>query len=210
MFFTPGASACPWLGDLSSPPAFSHAPRAQGTFGGWCPNCLFYDLLRSRPASSLMLKLFRSLRASYALIGHDLPNGKSATVAMIIFYKQFDTSTAMVVQKPNGLNSNRRSQNINKICFSHQVLLPALGWGTCRLPPHFHPHHVPRVRLADAARAASFTIFFEFGFLFFLRSTLDRIRLPQCGASVTTCFVAHAEAFPISARLIRTHRPRPA
>ena len=143
-------------------------------------------------------------------IGHDLPNGKSATVAMIIFYKRFGTSTAMVVQKPNGLNSNRRSQNINKICFSHQVLLPALGWGTCRLPPHFHPHHVPRVRLADAARAASFTIFFEFGFLFFLRSTLDRIRLPQCGASVTTCFVAHAEAFPISAHFIRTHRPRPA
>ena len=136
--------------------------------------------------------------------------GKSATVAMIIFYKRFDTSTAMVVQKPNGLNSNRRSQNINKICFSHQVLLPALGWGTCRLPPHFHPHHVPRVRLADAARAASFTIFFEFGSLFFLRSTLDRIRLPQCGASITTCFVAHAEAFPISARFIRTHRPRPA
>ena len=127
-----------------------------------------------------------------------------------IFYKRFDTSTAMVVQKPNGLNSNRRSQNINKICFSHQVLLPALGWGTCRLPPHFHTHHVPRVRLADAARAASFTIFFEFGFLFFLRSTLDRIRLPQCGASVTTCFVTHAEAFPISARFIRTHRPRPA
>ena len=51
-----------------------------------------------------MLKLFRSLRASYALIGHDLPNGKSATVAMIIFYKGFDTSTAMVVQKPNGFN----------------------------------------------------------------------------------------------------------
>ena len=125
-------------------------------------------------------------------------------------YKQFDTSTAMVVQKSNGLNSNRRSQNINKICFSHQVLVPALGWGTCRLPPHFHTRHVPRVRLADAARAASFTIFFEFGFLFFLRSTLDRIRLPQCGASVTTCFVAHAEAFPISARFIRTHRPRPA
>ena len=141
---------------------------------------------------------------------HDLPNGKSATVAMIIFYKQFDTSTAMVVQKPNGLNSNRRSQNINKICFSHQVLLPALGWGACRLPPHFHTHHVPRVRLADAARAASFTIFFEFGFLFFLRSTLDRIRLPQCGASFTTCFVAHAEAFPISARFIRTPRSRPA
>ena len=47
-----------------------------------------------------MLKLFRSLRASYALIGHDLPNGKSATVPMIIFYKRFDTSTAMVVQKP--------------------------------------------------------------------------------------------------------------
>ena len=34
-------------------------------------------------------------------IGHDLPNGKSATVAIIIFYKRFDTSTAMVVQKPN-------------------------------------------------------------------------------------------------------------
>ena len=28
-------------------PAPSHAPRAQGTFGGWCPSCLFYDLLRS-------------------------------------------------------------------------------------------------------------------------------------------------------------------
>ena len=66
------------------------------------------------------------------------------------------------------------------MCFSHQVLLPALGWGTCRLPPHFHTHHVPRVRLADAARAASFPIFFEFDFLF-LRSTLDRIRLPQYG-----------------------------
>ena len=156
-----------------------------------------------------MLKLFRSLRASYALIGHDLPNGKSATVAMIIFYKRFDTSTAMVVQKPNGLKSNRRSQNINKIRVSHQVLLPALGWGTCRLPPHFHPHHVPRVRLADAARAASFTIFFEFGFLFFLRSTLDRIRLPQCDASITTCFDTHADALRISASLIRTHRPRP-
>ena len=111
---------------------------------------------------------------------------------------QFDTSTAMVVQKPNGLNSNRRSQNINKICFSHQVLLPALGWGTCRLPPHFHTHHVPRVRLADAARAASFTIFFEFGFLFFLRSTLDRIRLPQCGASVTTCLTANPPPGPLS------------
>ena len=117
---------------------------------------------------------------------------------------------AAMMQKPDGFNSNRRSQNINKICFSHQVLLPALGWGTCRLPPHFQTRHVPRVRLADAARAASFTIFFEFGFLFFLRSTLDRIRLPQCGASVTTCFVAHAEAFPISARFIRTHRSRPA
>ena len=34
-------------------------------------------------------------------IGHDLPNGKSATVAIIIFYKRFDTPTAMVVQKPN-------------------------------------------------------------------------------------------------------------
>ena len=34
------------------------------------------------------------------------------------------------------------------------------------------------------------------------------MRLPQCGASVTTCFVAHAKAFPISARFIRTHRPR--
>ena len=33
---------------------------------------------------------------------------------------------------------------------------------------------------------SSFTIFFEFGFLFFLRSTLDRIRLPQCGASVSS------------------------
>ena len=51
-----------------------------------------------------MLKLFRSLRASYAFIGHNLPNGKSATVAMIIFYKRFDTSTAMVVQKLNGFN----------------------------------------------------------------------------------------------------------
>ena len=168
------------------------------------------DLLRSPAASSFMLMLFRYLRASYALIGHNLPNGTSATVAIIIFYKRFDTSTAMVVQKPNGFNSNRRSQNINKICFSSQVLLPALGWGTCHLLPHFHTHHVPRTRLADGARAASFTIFFEFGFLFFLRSTLDRIRLPQCGASVTTCLVAHAQAFPISARFIRTHRSRPA
>ena len=40
---------------------------------------------RSRPASSLMPKLFRYLRASYALIGHDLPNGKFATVVIIIF-----------------------------------------------------------------------------------------------------------------------------
>ena len=40
---------------------------------------------RSRPASSLMPKLFRYLRASYALIGHNLPNGTSATVAIIIF-----------------------------------------------------------------------------------------------------------------------------
>ena len=56
---------------------------------------------QSRPASSLMFKLFRYLRASYALLGHDLPNGKSATLAMIIFYKQFDTPTAIVMQKPN-------------------------------------------------------------------------------------------------------------
>ena len=76
------------------------------------------------------------------------------------FYKRFDTPTAMVMQKPNGFNSNRRSQNINKICFSPQVLLPALGWGTCHLLPHFHTRHVPRARLADGARAASFTIFF--------------------------------------------------
>ena len=33
--------------------------------------------------------------------GHDLPNGRSATVAIIIFYKRFDTSTAMMMQKPN-------------------------------------------------------------------------------------------------------------
>ena len=66
----------------------------------------------------------------------------------------------VVMQKPNGFNSNRRSQNINKICFSPQVLLPALGWGTCHLLPHFHTRHVPRARLADGARAASFTIFF--------------------------------------------------
>ena len=66
MFFLPGTLACPWLKDLSYPSAFSHAPRAQGTFGGCCPNCLFYDLLRIR---------FPLLpRASYALIGHDLPN----------------------------------------------------------------------------------------------------------------------------------------
>ena len=32
-----------------------------------------------------MPKLFRYLRTSYALIVHDLPNGKSATVAIIIF-----------------------------------------------------------------------------------------------------------------------------
>ena len=146
-----------------------------------------------------MLKLFRSLRASYALIGHDLPNGKSATVAMIIIFTKNSTRPPPWWCKPNGLNSNRRSQNINKICFSHQVLLPALGWGTCRLPPHFHTHHVPRVRLADAARAASFTIFFEFGFpFFFLRSTLDRKRLPQCGTSVTTCLTAHPPPWPLS------------
>ena len=92
----------------------------------------------------------------------------------------------MVVQKPNGLNSNRRSQNINKICFSHQVFLPALGCGTCHLLPHFHTRHVPRARLADGIPAASFTSFFEIGFRFFLRSTLDRIRLPQCGASLSS------------------------
>ena len=39
---------------------------------------------RSRPASSLMPKLFRYMRTSYALIGHDLPNGKFATVVIII------------------------------------------------------------------------------------------------------------------------------
>ena len=61
------------------------------------------------------------------------------------FYKRFDTSTAMVVQKPNDLNSTPRSQNINKKCVSHQVLLPALGWGTCRLPPHFHLHQFFRI-----------------------------------------------------------------
>ena len=59
--------------------------------------------------------------------------------------------------------------------FSNQELLPALGWGTCRLPPH-NMHHVPKIRLADGARATSFTLFFELGFLF-LRSTLDKIHL---------------------------------
>ena len=48
MFFTPGAPGCLWLGELPSPPAPQHAPRAQGTFGGWCPSCFFYVLLRIR------------------------------------------------------------------------------------------------------------------------------------------------------------------
>ena len=143
-----------------------------------------------------MLKLFRYLRASYALIGHDLPNGKSATVAMIIFYKHFDTSTAMVGQKPNDFNSNRRFQNINKICFSHQVLLPALGWGTCHLLPHFHTRHVPRARLADGARAASFTIFFGHELPRRSCSSFSDICALHTHSSVTTCLTANPPPWP--------------
>ena len=59
-------------------------------------------LLRSSsPASSLMPNLFRYLRASYTLIGHDLPNGKFATGSLSFFYKRFNTSTAMMMQKPH-------------------------------------------------------------------------------------------------------------
>ena len=46
-----GAPRCSWLplargADVL--PAASHALRAQGTFGGWYPSCLFYVLLRTR------------------------------------------------------------------------------------------------------------------------------------------------------------------
>ena len=46
-----GATRCSWLplargADVL--PAASHALRAQGTFGGWYPSCLFYVLLRTR------------------------------------------------------------------------------------------------------------------------------------------------------------------
>ena len=65
------------------------------------------------------------------------------------------------------------------------MLLAALGGGNV-VPPHPHTRHVPRARLAVGTPVASFTSFFGFGFLFFLRNTLDRIRLPQCGASVSS------------------------
>ena len=115
----------------------------------------------------------------------------------------------VVMQKPNGFNSNRRSQNINKICFSHQVLLPVLGWGTCRLPPHFRTRHVPRARLVDGTSAASFTSFFGFGSLFFLRSTLDRIHLPQCGTLVTSCLTANPPLWALSFFTSDSTRPPP-
>ena len=44
------------------------------------------------------------VRRFFLSVAHDLPSGKSATVAIIIFYKRFDTSTAMMVQKPNAFN----------------------------------------------------------------------------------------------------------
>ena len=63
---------------------------------------------------------------------------------------------------------------------------PGCPWRGDVVPPHPHTRHVPRARLADGTPAASFTSFFGFGFLFFLRSTLDNIGLPQCGASVSS------------------------
>ena len=44
---------------------------------------------------------------------------------------------------------------------------------------NIHVHGLHRLRFPR-------TSFFGFGFLFFLRNTLDRIRLPQCGASVSS------------------------
>lgn len=78
-----------------------------------------------------------------------------------------------------------------------QEELPLAG-GTCSPPPHPHTRHVPRARLADGTPAVTFTSFFGLGFLFFLRSALDRIRLPQCGASVTTCLTANPPPGPLS------------
>ena len=46
-----GAPRCSWLplaGGADVPSPASHAPRAQGTSGGWYPSCLFYILLRTR------------------------------------------------------------------------------------------------------------------------------------------------------------------
>ena len=46
-----GAPRCSWLplaGGADVPSPASHAPRAQSTFGGWHPSCLFNVLLRIR------------------------------------------------------------------------------------------------------------------------------------------------------------------
>ena len=46
-----GAPRCSWLplaGGADVPSPASHAPRAQGMFGGWHPSCLFNVLLRIR------------------------------------------------------------------------------------------------------------------------------------------------------------------
>ena len=89
-----------------------------------------------------------------------------------------------------------RSQNINKICFSPQVLLPALGWGTCQLLPHFHTRHVPRARLADGARTASFTIFFGHDLPRRSCSSFSDLCALHTHSSVTTCLTANPPLWP--------------
>ena len=87
----------------------------------------------------------------------------------------------------------------------------ARGGGGGVPPPHPHTRHVPRARLADGIPVASFTSFFEIGFRFFLRSTLDRIRLPQCGTPVSSsgpsAWLVHLTEYVFHNAV---HRSRPA
>ena len=62
MISVPKCSQMLWMNRWGNcrPPAPSHARRAQDTFGGWFPSCLFYVLLRTRFPPLLLRTRFAS------------------------------------------------------------------------------------------------------------------------------------------------------